>query len=149
MEPGTSHARRAGAGLMRGQVSWLASLCCCRSICGASRSSGLLTPPPPIWGGVVLGTIFALVAPAETYLAWRGDRRRRVPLVRRIQKRKRNKWVRCLASLMLLVFALSVGAERRRVLRIRDPRATPPGREKSRRARRTAGLDCRSRTALV
>jgi hypothetical protein len=69
---------------------------------------GLLTPPPPIWGGVVFASLFALVAPAGTYLAWRSDRRARLPMTRRIQRVEQMGAL--LGILMLLIFALSVSA---------------------------------------
>jgi hypothetical protein len=68
---------------------------------------GLLTPPPPIWGGVVIASVFALVAPAGTYLTWRSDRRAKVPLSRRIQRAEQVGGL--LGILMLLLFFLSVG----------------------------------------
>jgi hypothetical protein len=98
-------ARRAG--LIAGGV--LAGLILLLSIyLWGIQVIGLLTPPPPIWGGVVLGAIFALVAPVGTYLTWRGDGRARVPLARRIQRTEQVGVL--LGILMLLVFALSVGA---------------------------------------
>ncbi len=98
-------ARRAG--LIAGGV--LAGLILLLSIyLWGVQVIGLWTPPPPIWGGVVLGAIFALVAPVGTYLTWRGGERARVPLARRIQRTEQVGVL--LGILMLLVFALSVGA---------------------------------------
>jgi hypothetical protein len=98
-------ARRAG--LIAGGV--LAGLILLLSIyLWVVQVIGLLTPPPPIWGGVVLGAIFALVAPVGTWLTWRRDRRAKVPPACRIQRAE--KVGALLGILMLLVFALSVGA---------------------------------------
>ncbi len=46
----------------------------------------MLTPPPPIWGGVLVGTVCALVPPTGTYRVWRSDRRAKVPVALRIQR---------------------------------------------------------------
>ena len=69
---------------------------------------GLLRPPPPIWGGAVIAAIFALVAPAGTYLTWRSDRRAKVPPTRRLLRAGQVGGL--LGVLMLLLWALSVGA---------------------------------------
>jgi hypothetical protein len=98
-------ARRAG--LIAGGV--LAGLILLLSIyLWVVQVIGLLTPPPPIWGGAVLGATFALVAPVGTWLTWRRDCRAKVPLDRRIQRAEQVGAL--LGILMLLVFALSVGA---------------------------------------
>ena len=72
------------------------------------RAIGLLTPPPPMWGGVVIASVIALVAPVGTYLSWRSDRRAQVPRTRRIQRAEQVGGL--LGFLMLVLFALSVGA---------------------------------------
>lgn len=69
---------------------------------------GLLTPPPPLWGEVVIASVFALVAPVGTYLTWQSDRRANVPLTRRIQRAEQVGGL--LGILILLLFALSVTA---------------------------------------
>ncbi len=50
------------------------------------ESSAMASPPSTVWAAVLQGSFFALVAPAVIYLVWRGDRRARVPLVRRLQR---------------------------------------------------------------
>jgi hypothetical protein len=72
------------------------------------QAIGLLTPPPPIWGGVVIASVFALVAPVGAFWTWRSDRRAKIPLTRRIQRTEQVGGF--LGILMLLLFALSVGA---------------------------------------
>lgn len=46
----------------------------------------MFTHPPPLWGGVLIGAVFALVPPTGTYLMWRSDRKAKVPMRLRIQR---------------------------------------------------------------
>jgi hypothetical protein len=66
----------------------------------------LLTTSPPTWGGALLDFVFALVAPVGTYLIWRGDRRARVSVARRIQRAELGGGL--LGLLTFLIFASAV-----------------------------------------
>ena len=52
----------------------------------AVQAIAVLTPPPPLWSGALVGSLCALAAPVVTYLIWRGDSRAKVPMDRRIQR---------------------------------------------------------------
>jgi hypothetical protein len=57
---------------------------------------------PPVWGGVLIGLLFALVPPVGTYRMWRGDRRAKVPWDLRIQRVEKTAGL--LGVLVLLAF---------------------------------------------
>ncbi len=74
----------------------------------AVQAIAMLTPPPPIWSGVLVGSLCALAAPAVTYLTWRGDRRAVVPMARRIQRAEVVGSLVGLLALLIFVSALPV-----------------------------------------
>jgi hypothetical protein len=63
----------------------------------------VLTPPPPTWGWVVVGSVFALAAPVGTYLVWRGDKRARVPMAHRIRRAEQIAGLLGVATLLVFV----------------------------------------------
>ena len=62
-----------------------------------------LTPPPPFWGGVITGALFALAPPLGISWKWRNDRRAGVAPVRRIQRAARAASVLGVISLLLFI----------------------------------------------
>jgi hypothetical protein len=65
----------------------------------------MLTPPPPAWGGVIIGSVFSLAAPVGAYLMWRGDRRAKVRPSRRLERAELTGGL--LGILTLVVFMAS------------------------------------------
>jgi len=72
----------------------------------AVQAIAMLTTHPPIWDGVLVGSLCALAAPVVTYLIWRGDRRAHVPMVRRIQRAEVVGSLFGLLALLIFVSAL-------------------------------------------
>jgi hypothetical protein len=71
-------SRLIGGGLLAGLILLLSSYL------WVVDAIAMLTPPPPAWGGVLIGAVFAVGAPVGTYLIWRGDRRAKVSPARRL-----------------------------------------------------------------
>jgi hypothetical protein len=77
---GVGRARLIGGGVLAGLILLLSTYL------WVVDAIAMLTPPPPAWGGVIAGAVFALAAPVGTYLIWRGDRRAKVPPARRLER---------------------------------------------------------------
>lgn len=71
---------------------------------------GMLTPPPPIWGGAIFSLV-PLLAPAVVIaLTWRGDGRARVPLARRLQRAEAIGGLLAILSVLLWIVSMGVNS---------------------------------------
>jgi hypothetical protein len=71
---------------------------------------GLLTPPPSAWGGAILYMLPLLAPVVVIALGWRGDRRARVPLARRLQRADAIGGLLAILSVLLSIASIGVNS---------------------------------------